>query len=45
MADRRVWMFVIPVSMAVAALIWSIAQPSEVCTSGGDTQTCTDSRR
>lgn len=42
MADRRAWLSVIPVARAVAALVWSIAQPSEVCISGGDTHTCTD---
>jgi hypothetical protein len=42
MRDRRGWLFVVPVVIATAALMWSILQPSEVCSSGGDTRTCND---
>lgn len=36
------WLFVLPAVVALVAFAWALLQPSEVCTSGGDTSVCAD---
>jgi ABC-type nitrate/sulfonate/bicarbonate transport system permease component len=41
-ASNRMWLFVLPACVALAALVWAFVQPSEVCTSGDDVGVCVD---
>ncbi|HJS26897.1 MAG TPA: hypothetical protein VJ913_07220 [Actinomycetota bacterium] len=41
-ASIRTWLFVLPAVVALAAILWALLHPREVCTSGGETSVCTD---